>query len=158
MKSTGYCVVTVVENRVKVLDSGVIPTKAKQSHGERLHVIHDAITVIETLYSPLNKTIVRERGFSRFNKSTQALYKTHGTIEEALHSYTFLEYSPMTVKSVLTGNGKSSKESVADCVQRWLTEPREFKTDDESDAIAVAVTHLITTGELQEVLNAGYEA
>lgn len=148
MKSTGYCVVQAVGNRLKLFEVGCIPTKPTQTHGERLHVIHEQILLLERVYQPLNKTIVRERGFSKFNKATQALYKVHGTIEEALYCYDIVEYSPQAVKRVLTGNAKAFKQSVADAVQGWLEVPSTFTTDDESDAVAVAITHLIEVGLL----------
>lgn len=103
---------------------------------------------LDHAYGPLNNDIARERGFSRFAASTQASFKAHGVVEEALWRYAFVDYSPPTVKKALTGNARADKRDVADAVQRYLASPMRFATDDESDALAVAITHLVRIGRL----------
>lgn len=155
LSSTGYCIVKASGNAVDVLTSGNVPTSSKgkdasrQTHGQRLHTIREAILALEDAYGPLGRTIARERGFSRHAASTQTIFKTHGVVEEALHAYTFVDYPPPTVKKTLTGDGKASKEAVAAAVRTWMARPISFATDDESDALAVAITHLLRTGALK---------
>ncbi|MBE7156308.1 crossover junction endodeoxyribonuclease RuvC, partial [Bacillus paranthracis] len=61
-----------------------------------------------------------------------------------------VEMSPTTVKKHVTGNGKASKESVADSVRGYFREKLVFATDDESDAIAVALAYLIKKGVFRQ--------
>lgn len=52
------------------------------------------------------------------------------------------EIYPVTIKKQLTGNHKASKEEVAEAVRRYVGD-MDFKNDDESDAVAVALAWLI---------------
>ncbi|HXK39516.1 MAG TPA: crossover junction endodeoxyribonuclease RuvC [Candidatus Paceibacterota bacterium] len=53
------------------------------------------------------------------------------------------EYAPSQVKLAVAGYGKSDKAGVASMLQRILTLPKRLMLDDEYDAIAVAMTHLV---------------
>ncbi len=52
------------------------------------------------------------------------------------------EIYPVTIKKQLTGNHKASKDEVASAVKRYVGD-MDFKNDDESDAVAVALAWLI---------------
>jgi crossover junction endodeoxyribonuclease RuvC len=52
------------------------------------------------------------------------------------------QYSPALVKQTLTGNGRASKAAVAHAVRALFDLPR-LPTNHVSDALAVAVTHLV---------------
>ena len=59
---------------------------------------------------------VREKGFSRFPHETQALFKVVGIADLAAwraYGTEFVEIAPTTVKKLLTGSGKASKDEVA---------------------------------------------
>ena len=58
------------------------------------------------------------------------------------------EYSPMKIKMAITGNGHSSKEQVADLLQRFLHIPQEKmpKKLDATDALAIAYCHYLQLG------------
>jgi crossover junction endodeoxyribonuclease RuvC len=58
------------------------------------------------------------------------------------------ELSPTTVKAKVGGNGKASKEQLADAVRGYFKMELFFKNDDESDAVSVAVCFLIDKGVL----------
>jgi len=126
MESTGFCIFDENMNLVLV-DS--IPTKKSQSHGKRLKVIAVKMAELKTNYP--TKTIVIERGFSRFNMATQVIYRVHGVCNLIFHDCEQIYYPP-----------KTAKEAYPDTV---------FKTDDESDAYAVGLTHFIKTGKLEWV-------
>ncbi|MCQ2341327.1 MAG: crossover junction endodeoxyribonuclease RuvC [Paludibacteraceae bacterium] len=58
------------------------------------------------------------------------------------------EYSPMKIKMAITGNGHSSKEQVADMLQRFLKIPDEQmpKKLDATDALGIAYCHYLQLG------------
>ena len=58
------------------------------------------------------------------------------------------EYSPMKIKMAITGNGHSTKEQVADMLQRFLHIPDEQmpKKLDATDALAIAYCHFLQLG------------
>lgn len=149
LKTTGWAVIDVGEdNTLTLVDCGIIQTNPKQTHGERLREIRRGLEEIYLKYKV--NTIAKERGFSRFPTETQALYKTHGVTEELFADYTVHDYAPTTVKKNVTGNGKAPKDKVAEAVKEWLKLPEDFEfvTTDDSDAAAVAITHLIKTRRL----------
>lgn len=55
------------------------------------------------------------------------------------------EYSPMKIKMAITGNGHSTKEQVADMLQRFLHIPQEQmpKYLDATDALGIAYCHFL---------------
>jgi crossover junction endodeoxyribonuclease RuvC len=52
------------------------------------------------------------------------------------------EYSPQEIKIATTGYGKAGKKEVEGMVQKILHLKAMPKRDDETDAIAVGITHL----------------
>ncbi len=62
------------------------------------------------------------------------------------------EYSPNLVKSSAVGHGHADKESVRKVLDMMLG-PQDYKTHDESDAVAVALCHIINKGKMPIVGN-----
>ena len=58
------------------------------------------------------------------------------------------EYSPMKIKMAITGNGHSTKQQVADILQRFLHIPDEQmpKKLDATDALGIAYCHFLQLG------------
>lgn len=77
--------------------------------------------------------------------------KVHGAwsaVDRALARYDWSvteNLSPSTVKKTVTGSGSAKKDEVATAVREILGLPADYKfaTDDESDAVAVALAYLI---------------
>lgn len=91
---------------------------------------------------------VREKAFNaRASQAEIGIYKVVGVMDWLLYRIR-LEWSeiyPVTVKKLVTGSGKSTKDDVAKALPQWLP-GFEYKTDDESDAAAVAISFLIQNG------------
>lgn len=82
-----------------------------------------------------------ERMFSRFNNETQTIAKMTGVIQECIWNIPHFLYPPKKVKSYIV-HGSATKEDLFNSV--LIKYPNiEVKNDDESDAIAVALTFLI---------------
>ena len=58
------------------------------------------------------------------------------------------EYSPNLIKSATTGHGHASKESIQKYIKMTLGID-SFKSHDESDAIAIALCHILSNGTKQ---------
>lgn len=146
MNSTGWAVLSVDKDGiVRYVDSGVIIANTELSHGQRLREQRNKFEEILLKYNPTH--IAREAGFSRHIKSTQVLFKAYGVAEEFFAEKDLVEYSAATIKKYTTGKGKASKEEVEAAIRKALNMASfKFKTDDESDAVAVALTHLIKLG------------
>ena len=50
------------------------------------------------------------------------------------------EYAPTTIKQAITGTGRASKEQIAAMV-KILLPGCNYSSDDESDALAIAICH-----------------
>ena len=61
------------------------------------------------------------------------------------------EIPPTTIKTIVAGYSKADKQEVEEGVRKLLQEHQkemEFYSDDESDAVAVALTYCIKKGLL----------
>lgn len=144
LSSAGIAVVEVEDRVPRLLLATRVRTNPKQNHGKRLYTIASRLRSIDADYGPF-KAVIREKGFSRFAAATQAIFKSIGVSDVVFKDFDIVEYSPTTIKKVIAGQGRSSKDSVEDMV-RWLLdidEDYKFESDDASDAAAIILTHLI---------------
>lgn len=57
-----------------------------------------------------------------------------------------VEYSPNLIKSTVTGHGHASKSSISKYVSLHLNIQKSFDSDDETDALAIALCHHFSKG------------
>ena len=129
-----------------MITKGHIKTKAKKPHGYRLKQIEDVLADLRDKCE--YKTVIRERGFSRFPTVTQTLFKVVGICDLVFKDVEIVEIPPTTVKKTITGSGKADKGDVEKNVRKalGLSKTTKFATDDESDAAAVCLAYLIRGG------------
>lgn len=113
--------------------------KKSATHGQKLKYIEDELINISKDYHP--KVICIERGFSRFNTSTQVIYRVHGVVNKLFHDYEQIYYPPKTVKEAIC-RGDATKKYVKETILKVFP-GIEFNNEDESDSFAVALTYLI---------------
>ena len=150
----GFCVAPVENNKFNIECVAHVNNKsAKLSHAEKLKRTKDALVGLCSVYDIDH--VVRERGFSRFSATTQALFKVVGmsdvTIYEELGVTKIEEITPTQIKSLIGGHGKATKDEVEGGLRDLLNADQKdfpFKTDDESDAVAVALAFCIQKGLL----------
>lgn len=150
MNSTGYAVLDwdSTLQKATVIELGHIDNKKqgrmKWSHGQKLHRIYNRIGT--EIARSLPDVIVREKGVTRFNKATQAIFRVVGItdlIAEQVSGQFCEEVGITEAKKLITGNGRADKSEIALEVQKYLTDPVEFAVDDESDAVAVGVAYCL---------------
>lgn len=150
LNGPGFAVLALTDEGVPlILEKSHIKSRAAAKHGEKLTVIGEEILRYFETYSP--EHVVREKGFSRFAATTQALFKTVGVSDVVAYEFghkQIAEIAPTSVKKAVTGSGKASKDEVADAVTRILRIDQAdfFATDDESDAAAVGIAYYIEKG------------
>ncbi|PEM08524.1 crossover junction endodeoxyribonuclease RuvC [Bacillus wiedmannii] len=144
LSSPAFCVADITDGRIKVLHLSHVKTTSRDSHGKRLMKIGNHLRAILKKY-PIDE-VIREKGFSRHATTTQALFKVVGisdiVVFSAIGYENIHEIPPTTIKRVLTGSGKASKEEVAAAVLNHIP-GIEFVNDDESDAAGVVITYAI---------------
>jgi crossover junction endodeoxyribonuclease RuvC len=138
--------VTIFSEDAKVEKIFSVETKTEKTHQAKLKLIANRLLELKEKYEP--KEIVIEQGFSRFNASTQAIFKVVG-----LCQYLFCEipqyfYQPTLVKKTVGGKGNLKKEEVQEAVLKRYPE-FIFRNMDESDSLALGITHFIHTGVLK---------
>lgn len=150
-----FCVAEVINGQFKVLEVDHVDNKkGKWTTAEKL----DRIALkLKDIFQKYNKFdyVVREKGFSRFANTTQLLFRVVGvsdliTIQEGGFKE-IEEIPPTTIKTMIAGYSKADKDEVEVGVRKLLSEEQKnmkFYSDDESDAVAVALTHCIKKGLL----------
>jgi crossover junction endodeoxyribonuclease RuvC len=153
LDGTGYAVLDKRNKKPKLAESGVVKGRNKTwgetPHTVKLALIRAKVEELVAKYQPLHPTVYIERGFVKGNKNTQAIFKARGALESALVGFEIEEISPTTVKKLIANYGFAEKEEVGKYVKEILGIEKEWLTDDESDAVAVALAGLIKSkGEI----------
>lgn len=103
-----------------------------------LHIYSELIKVQQE-YNP--KTVVIERGFSRFNVATQNIYRVHGVVNLIFNEASQIYYPPKTIKEVII-HGSATKNEVKYSIREKYNDI-SFNNEDESDSFAIVLTYLI---------------
>ncbi len=129
------------ENKERVLFSECFKTSAKLEFGERLNLIGERIKEIIKKYKPEILSI--ETLFLNTNhKTVMHVAEARGVVvyEATQAGLKIFEASPPQIKIATTGYGKSDKAQIIKMV-KILVKIEDSKTsDDELDAIAIALT------------------
>lgn len=138
----------------KVILASLITTSPKCSTAERLSEIHSSFAATLAVWVP-DIAAFEDQFAGRNMKTLKLLSQVKGVLLMtcAEMKIPIVNYAPTSVKMVITGRGNASKEDVAaavigDCsdhVQCYLSTLK--KTDDVTDAIAIAKTYLATPKE-----------
>lgn len=122
--------------------------RMKWSHGQKLERICVRLCDIMAKHQPT--VVAREKGVTRFNKATQAIFRVVGIADYAAwisSSTVCVEIGITEAKKLITGDGRADKSDVAAAVMQYLTAPVVFTVDDESDAVAVGVAYCLKLEE-----------
>jgi len=140
-----------------MVEYGVVLTPAGMLQAERLLLLthglqeildkhHPAVAAVEQLFFNTNVTsafaVGQARGAILLSLAGQGI---------AVH-----EYTPLQVKSSLTGNGRAGKSQVGFMVCALLGLSKVPKPDDAADALAIAICHATYSGNrLQQLPREG---
>jgi Holliday junction resolvasome RuvABC endonuclease subunit len=143
MENTGVVIFDL--NTYQPVYIGSIPTNSKHTHGKRLYTIGQELVKLKDTYKPSVVTI--ERGFSRFNTSTQVIYRVHGLCNYLFHDTEQVYYPPKKVKEAII-RGDATKKLVQKIINNAYPDVK-FSDEDQSDAFAVALCWLINKGKIE---------
>jgi Holliday junction resolvasome RuvABC endonuclease subunit len=116
-----------------------IPTNKKHTHGKRLYIIGQELIKLKDKYPP--SIIAIERGFSRFNTSTQVIYRVHGLVNYLFYDVEQIYYPPKKVKEAII-RGDATKKLVRHAIESKYPDVK-FDDEDQSDSFAIGITYLI---------------
>lgn len=142
--TAGYALLEKQGRHVRYIASGILKFDAKK---EFLLRVKDIVAQTQALVDTHRPDQIALESLI-FVKSPTALIKLAqsrgamlGVLSQNYENKIF-EYSPNLVKSTVVGHGHADKEGIQKFIQTYLG-IREFKTHDESDAIAIALCHIL---------------
>jgi crossover junction endodeoxyribonuclease RuvC len=143
---TGYGIVEKVGNRLVHIDNGAIFTDTAIDFPGRLKRIFDGLLEVIARYKP-DQAAVENIFFATNPQSALKLGQARGAaIVAAVHcGLPVSEYSALQVKQAVVGQGRAEKEQVQKMLKALLGLP-EIAQADASDALAVAICHIHSSG------------
>ncbi|MEW5894372.1 MAG: crossover junction endodeoxyribonuclease RuvC [Candidatus Omnitrophota bacterium] len=144
LRSTGYGVIEIVfepNYQVKLLETGTINPKQKDSLENRINKVYQHLSDIVKQYTP--QIMVLEKLYAHYRHPLTACLLGHvrGVIclVCAHHGIGLEEHSVKRIRKSLTGNGNATKEQTQMTVERILKIPEGKLSLDASDALALAL-------------------
>jgi len=148
----GYGLIKVTDNKPEMLTMGILQLNKYEDHYLRLHKIFDRTLSLIEEYLP-DEFAIEAPFFGKNVQSMLKLGRAQGTAIAAALSrdLPIFEYAPLKIKMAITGNGRASKEQVADMLRRELNIPAEalLPQMDATDGLAAALCHYLQTNRPQ---------
>ena len=139
----GFSILDFENNRFNVIDYGCIYTDKDMPMEDRLCKIYSELTEIIKKYSP-SEMAIEELFYFKNNKTVISVGQARGVIVLCgrQNNLVINHYTPLQVKTGITGYGKAEKKQIQLMVQRILGLSEIPKPDDAADALAIAITHI----------------
>ncbi|MBT3584140.1 MAG: crossover junction endodeoxyribonuclease RuvC [Halobacteriovoraceae bacterium] len=150
-RSAGYGLIEVQARKLTYLASGTLKFDHIKEFMPRLGEVYRDAEMLLTKYRPDEialESLIYVKNVSSLAKLSQA----RGAMLAAFcqtHAEKIFEYSPNLIKSSVTGHGHASKEGMEKTLKMILGSELQFKSNDESDALGVAVCHALNHGRPQ---------
>ena len=138
--SIGYALLDCSARQPKLLEARLVPLVASLAEN-RLIDIHKEIKKIIAQWKP-SAASVEKLFFAKNAKTAMTVSEARGVIllTAKLHGITVYEYTPLTIKKVVTGDGTADKAQVQKMVRLILKETVSLPVqDDVFDSIASAL-------------------
>ena len=145
----GFGAVVYENNRFTVLGYGAITTRAHTEFTSRLEEIYDGMNELITKFRP--DCISVEKLYFNPNTTTAiAVAESRGCILLAAKKglVPVYEYTPLQVKSSVTGYGRAEKKQIMEMTRIMLGLEKIPRPDDAADALALAICHGHSSGSL----------
>lgn len=141
----GYAVVDyeTASKKLKLIDCGIIQTSKKEIEASRLSEIRKDLLSIINKFNP-EISSVEQLFFFKNPKTIIPVAQARGVILEVLNSNSIpiVEFTPLQVKQILTGQGRAEKSLVAKMVKLEFDLKEDIKPDDAIDAVAIALSFI----------------
>ncbi|MDP6125785.1 MAG: crossover junction endodeoxyribonuclease RuvC [Candidatus Latescibacteria bacterium] len=141
-RRTGWGVVRQSRNGLSYHAGGTIATKLKAEMADRLATIFNELSVAIVDNDP--DVVVIEESFGGVNPKTAiVLGQARGVAMVAAHQAgrSIVEYTPRAVKKAVVGSGRADKSQVQYMIKSMLLLPEIPESEDEADALALAICH-----------------
>lgn len=142
----GYGVIKAENGRHTLLQYGILGTEPGESLPYRLRSVFLGVNQLMDTFQP-DEVAFEELFFSKNVTTGMAVSAARGAALVAAVTRTerLFEYTPMQIKQSVTGYGKADKRQVQEMVRMILGMDEIPKPDDAADALAVALTHAMSS-------------
>lgn len=143
-RKAGYAFIEMNGRSIKYLTSGVMRYYHIQNFMDRLGLIYSSCEEIIKIREPDEiaiESLIHVKNVSSLAKLAQARGAMMASFMKNYQGKVF-EYSPNLVKTMVTGHGHASKSNIQKGL-KMVFGNAVFKTDDESDALAIALCHAL---------------
>ncbi len=129
--------------KIRYIASGVLRFNAQDDFLRRIKFIYDGSLHLLQEYAP-DEIALEALIYAKSPTSLMKLAQARGAMLAALTQTgcAVHEYAPTAIKAAVSGHGGTDKEGLQKLLRLHVGDV-EFATHDESDAVAVAVCHLL---------------
>ena len=142
----GYGLIKILDNKPELIVMGILQLNKFEDHYVRLKKIFDRTISLIDEYLP-DELAIESPFFGKNIQSMLKLGRAQGTAIAAALSrdIPIFEYAPLKIKMAITGQGRASKEQVADMLRRMLKISQEDMLPqlDATDGLAAALCHYL---------------
>ena len=138
----GYGIIEAIGNRVRLIDYGVIETKAGIPLPDRLKIIDEELNRLIELHN-VDELAIEELFFKKtvINVAQARGVEILSFIKKNILAY---EYTPLQVKQAITGYGRADKKQMQESIKMIFKLKAVPKPDDAADALAIALCHFFS--------------
>lgn len=141
LNTTGYGLVRVVGGQFRLIEAGVVRSKAKAPIEDRLLELHGGLVEILEQHRP--DFLALEQLFSHYSRPTTAILMGHARgvicLAAGAAGVPVKSFEPTKVKKVMTGNGHAPKHQMQQAVKLQLNLSQPPQPADVADALAIAI-------------------
>jgi len=141
LRRTGWGVIESDGHQLSYVASGAVTSNSKAELAHRLLELFAGLSSVLSSWQP-EEAAVENTFVNRNASATLKLGQARGIalVTPALANLSVAEYAPNMVKKTVVGAGHAGKEQIRAMIGHLL--PRaQPETEDEADALAVAITH-----------------
>lgn len=141
----GWAILVPNPKKAQIVASGCIETRKKDTIFQRYQQIDTELSAILKQHQP-SECGIEKLFYEKNAKTAMQVSEARGIIISCLfrHNVEVFDYTPLQIKSAVTGNGHSNKQEVKKMVQLLTICEKLPKLDDEVDAIAAALCHSVS--------------
>ena len=142
LNTTGYGVIDVSTREVRLLEAGIVKSRAKEL-AHKVKEIYEGVREVIEMFKP--EVLAMEQLYTHYDRPTTAILMGHARgcicLAAAQSGIEVVGYAATQVKKLLTGSGRATKDQVQRAVKLELGLDQYPDPPDVADAIALALCH-----------------
>ncbi len=157
----GFALIHIVSNSINEVHVSSVDNKSKPTKKTRGEILVEISEEIKRLLNSSDHVyLIREASINNacFGRRSGTAARTGISEVVGITDYiawiekkqSWFELYPVSIKKLVTGNGKATKEEVADKLKDYVGNI-DYSNDDESDATAVAIAWLIKEKQIKSL-------